>query len=40
MGSVRECQAILILTGNQETETWKVLDGVAAQLHRLIQNAG
>ena len=40
MGSVRECQAILTLSGDQETESWQVLDKVASQLFRLIEKSG
>lgn len=36
-GSVRECQAILILAELQETALWRSLDNVAAHLFQLIK---
>ena len=39
MGSLRECQAILILESLKETEAWEILDKLGAHLFRLIQNA-
>lgn len=39
-GSLREVQAILVILGLENSEEWKVLDKVAAQLYRLIQNSG
>ena len=38
-GSVRECQAILILEKLKESESWETLDSLAAHLYRLIENA-
>jgi len=38
-GSVRECQAILILNDLQNSKYWTSLDKVAASLYKLIQNA-
>jgi four helix bundle protein len=40
MGSLRECQAILILGGLESTEAWDLLDTLAAHLFKLIRNAG
>ena len=39
LGSVRECQAILILQELEGTETWQTLDKLAAHLYRLIERA-
>ena len=39
MGSLRECQAILILEGLEESEPWNKLDSLGAHLYRLIQNS-
>ena len=39
MGSLRECQAILILEGLKGTEIWKTLDKLGAHLFKLIKNA-
>ena len=38
-GSTRECQSLLQLSGNIETETYKQLDAVAASLYLLIKRA-
>ena len=38
-GSTRECQSLLQLSGNIETETYKLLDSVAASLYLLIKRA-
>ena len=38
MGSVRECQAILMLADLQSSQAWMVLDSVAAHLYKLIKN--
>ena len=38
-GSLRECQAILILAKLEASEAWGLLDKTAAQLYRLIKNA-
>lgn len=38
-GSLRECQAILILAELQENTAWVTLDKLAAHLFRLIKNA-
>lgn len=40
MGSLRECQAILILAEMRDTESWRSLDKLGAQLYRLIKGAG
>ena len=39
-GSVRECQAILILADLNDSPVWKTLDVLAAHLYRLIERAG
>ena len=39
MGSLRECQALLILEELQDTEQWKKLDILGAHLYRLLQRA-
>jgi len=39
MGSLRECQAILMLEGLKKSEAWKMLDKVAASLYLLIERA-
>ena len=39
-GSLREVQAILLIIGLENSSEAKLLDSVAAQLYRLIQNAG
>ena len=39
MGSLRECQAALILAELEGTETWNTLDNLGAHLYRLIKNA-
>ena len=36
-GSVKECQAILILAEQQNTVAWEALDSLAAHLYRLIE---
>ena len=38
-GSLRECQAVLILEELEATEAWKDLDRLGASLYKLIQNA-
>jgi len=38
MGSLRECQALLLLENLNETTANQVLDSIGAQLYRLIQN--
>ena len=38
-GSTRECQSLLQLSGKIETETYKLLDAVAASLYLLIKRA-
>ena len=38
-GSIRECQAILILEGLENSELWELLDSVAAHTFKLIRNA-
>ena len=38
-GSVRECQAALILANLQDSKSWSLLDSLAASLYRLIQRA-
>ena len=37
-GSLRECQAILVLARLQNTPAWNTLDCLAAHLYRLIQS--
>lgn len=39
MGSVRECQAILILCELEGSKYWELLDSIAASLYKLIRNA-
>ena len=39
MGSVRECQAILLLCELQGSKYWALLDSLAASLFKLIRNA-
>ena len=39
MGSLRECQAILIIAEETNSEAFKVLDQVGASLYRLIERA-
>ena len=39
MGSVRECQAILILAKLSGSSQWNELDSLAASLYMLIKNA-
>ncbi|MEZ4753860.1 MAG: four helix bundle protein [Bdellovibrionota bacterium] len=39
LGSVRECQAILILEDMEGTEEWNLLDRLGGSLFKLIQNA-
>ena len=38
-GSLRECQALLLIAGYKDGGEWQQLDAVGAQLHRLIQRA-
>ena len=40
MGSVRECQGLLTLAELTDTNCYKLLDVVAAQLYLLIKNGG
>jgi four helix bundle protein len=37
MGSVRECQEILILEQMEESREWQILDRLAAHLYRLME---
>ena len=37
LGSLRECQAILVLEDLESTECWRTLDVLGAHLHRLIE---
>ena len=39
LGSLRECQAILILEGLENKEQWITLDRLGAHLYRLIERA-
>lgn len=39
MGSLRECQAILIIAEETQSEAFKVLDRIGASLYRLIEKA-
>ena len=39
MGSLRECQAILILAGIEGSQAWKTLDTLGAHLYKLIYRA-
>ena len=39
MGSLRECQAVLILEELGNSQQWKLLDILGGSLYRLIQNA-
>lgn len=39
MGSTRECQALLMVTGLDGSDLWTKLDKVAASLYRLIERA-
>ena len=39
MGSLRECQAILIIANLEGTKAWEMLDKTAAQLYRLLNQA-
>lgn len=39
LGSVRECQAILILEGLEDSKHWELLDRLAGSLFMLIKNA-
>ena len=40
LGSTREGQAILILAQLEKSNAWTLLDSLAAQLYKLIKNAG
>ena len=40
MGSLRECQVILILANLENSAAWKTLDTLAAHLYKLIKHAG
>ena len=37
MGSLRECQAALILAESEDSEAWETLDSLAAHLYKLIK---
>ena len=39
MGSIRECQAILMLSNSEGTAAWSSLDSLAAHLYKLIEQA-
>ena len=39
MGSLRECQAILIIENLEDTKIWEALDILGAHLFKLIQNS-
>ena len=39
MGSLRECQAILILAGRKDSAEWGTADHLGACLYKLIRNA-
>ena len=39
LGSLRECQAILILENLENTNIWNTLDKLGAHLYKLIQRA-
>ena len=39
MGSLRECQAFLIIAERKGSAEWRMLDYLGASLYRLIQNA-
>jgi four helix bundle protein len=39
MGSLRECQAILLLAGLEGSQAWKTLDSLGAHLFKLIYRA-
>ena len=39
LGSLRECQAILILEDMEDSREWKLLDKLGAHLYKLIQIA-
>ncbi len=39
MGSVRECQAVLILENLKGSPDWELLDSLAAHLYQLIREA-
>ena len=39
MGSLRECQAILMLAGLEGSQAWKTLDSLGAHLYKLINRA-
>ena len=39
LGSLRECQAILIIEDWKDTEEWKLLDNLGGHLYRLIEQA-
>ena len=39
LGSLRECQAIMIIAGLEGSEVWSALDMTGAHLHKLIRNA-
>ena len=39
-GSVRECQAILILADLQSSKAWNTLDCLGAHLYRLLESLG
>ena len=39
LGSVRECQAVLILEEMEESKEWNLLDRLGGSVFKLIQNA-
>jgi four helix bundle protein len=39
LGSLRECQAILLVERMQESEEWELLDKLGAHIYKLIQNS-
>jgi four helix bundle protein len=40
LGSVRECEAVLILAGLQDRQAMRTLDSLGAHLYNLIKRAG
>ena len=38
-GSIRECQAVLMLEQMEDTPIWSMLDILAAHIYKLIQNS-
>ena len=39
LGSVRECQAVLILEEMEESKEWNLLDRLGGSVYRLIEKA-